>query len=152
MLFHLKFDQESNTKGVGDFLNFPILFTSPHLINCLGDLTFCKTTGLLKLYFWTDCSGQRKMKSRAVSAGFFPWVEYQKLGKLSHLSISYLFSLIRLMVLELRNFEDRLRRWILFLDRTAAEWNSTFGSQIGWNSESLEYHHGRKLYLLFDSL
>jgi hypothetical protein len=55
-------------------------------------------TGLLKLYFWTDCSGDKKINSGAVGVGFFPRVEYQKLGQLSQRSIGFLFSLIQLTV------------------------------------------------------
>ncbi len=39
---------------------------------------------------------------------------------------------------------------ISVLDRTAAIRNLTFGSRFGWNSESTEYHHGRKLSQLSD--
>jgi hypothetical protein len=53
---------------------------------------------LLKLHFWADCRLQRKLKSGDVSMGFFPWVEYQKVGKLFQLSIGYLYSLNRLTV------------------------------------------------------
>jgi hypothetical protein len=42
------------------------------MINGLGDMTFCKMTGLPELYFWADCGDERKMKSEAVRAGFFP--------------------------------------------------------------------------------
>jgi hypothetical protein len=47
-----------------------------------------------KLQFWTDCSDERKIKSGAIQVGFFPWIEYQKVGKLSQLSVGYIYSLI----------------------------------------------------------
>jgi hypothetical protein len=78
--------------------SFQRVFTCPHSSNGLSDMTFCKTTELLKLYFCTNCSHERKMKSEAVQLGFFPWAEYQNGGKLSQLSISYWLSLIRQMV------------------------------------------------------
>jgi hypothetical protein len=49
-------------------------------------------------------------------------------------------------------FNGRCRFWILFLDRTTAERILTFGSRIGRNSESPEYHFCRQLSQLSDGL
>jgi hypothetical protein len=98
-----------------------------------------------KLQFWTDCSNERKIKSGAVCIRFFPWVEYQKVGRLSQLSISYLYRLIGPTVQKLRNFVHRRCCWILFLDRTAAKRIFGFDSRISWNSRCLKYHFHRQL-------
>jgi hypothetical protein len=55
-------------------------------------------TKLLKTVFWTDCSVEGNLNYGAVWMGFFPCAEYQNIGKLSKLSIGYLFSLIGLTV------------------------------------------------------
>jgi hypothetical protein len=72
MLFHLTFDQESNTKEVGDFLIFPTGIYLPLSDQRFRRYEILKGGGLLKLYFWTDYSGERKMKSDTVQLGFFP--------------------------------------------------------------------------------
>jgi hypothetical protein len=119
-------------------------------VNGLRVMIFGRWQGCWKLHFCTDCSVEREIHSGAVWLGFFYWDEYQKLGQLSYTSIGYLFILIRLTVYRLQDFEDRLCCWILFLDRTAAERNSIFGSQIGWNFRSPKYHYDRQLSQLSD--
>jgi hypothetical protein len=90
MLFHLKFDQESNTNGVGDFLNFPTVFTSPHPINGLGDLTFCKTMGLLKLYSGQIAAAKEKWNLRLFGQKSSPQLNIKNLeNSPSFLSITH---------------------------------------------------------------
>jgi hypothetical protein len=141
MRIWLRVDYQSERR----FSGFQRFIQESQPVNGLRVMIFRRWRGFWKLYFCSDCRVERKINFGAVWVGFFPWVEYQKLGHLSQIFIRYLFSLIQLIVYKVRNFEDRLRCWILFLDRIASKRNSTFGSRIGWNSRSPEYHCGRKL-------
>jgi hypothetical protein len=51
------------------------------------------TTGLLKTAFLDRMQSDRKINSGTIRLGFFRWAEYQRGGKLSQLSIGYLFIL-----------------------------------------------------------
>jgi hypothetical protein len=69
--------------------------------------------GLMKTAIWIDCSDRRKLKSGAVQVGFFPWVEYQKVGQLWQLSIGYIYNLIGPTVYMIQNFAHWPNCWKL---------------------------------------
>jgi hypothetical protein len=91
----LKYGWELNTKKVEDIHSFPMFIYLHSSDQQFRFYDFLHGDG-----FAENCnSGQtavteRKIKSGAVRAGFFPLVEYQKVVQLSPLSISYLYSLI----------------------------------------------------------
>jgi hypothetical protein len=91
---------------------------------------FRTTTELLKTVFLIDCSVKSKLNSGAVRMGFCAWAGYKNNGKLSQLSINYLFCLIQQTIWELRNFDNRHRCWILFLDRMVAERTELLGLRL----------------------
>jgi hypothetical protein len=82
-LFYAKSDHELNNQDDKNPPIFPTVVYTP------------TNDRVVETVFWTDCSIEIKIHSQSARMGFFPGAEYQKGGKLSQLSISYLFSLIR---------------------------------------------------------
>jgi hypothetical protein len=75
---------------------------------------------LLKTAFLDRMQQRKKIKSGAVMVGFFPWVEYKKLGQLSKISIDCSNSPIWLSVWKIWNFWASTILLKSVLDRTAA--------------------------------
>jgi hypothetical protein len=72
MLFHMRFDQESNIKDVGDSLSFPTGIYSASSDQRFRQFDFLQDNGVAETVLWTDCCGGRKMKSEADRAEFIP--------------------------------------------------------------------------------
>jgi hypothetical protein len=93
-MFLLKSDWESNTKKVEDIPSFPtgIYFPSSNQrFRCYG---FLQDGGAAENCIPWQIAALKENKFWIVQVRFFPWVEYQKAGQLSQLSIGYLYSLI----------------------------------------------------------
>jgi hypothetical protein len=97
-LFYEKPNHELNTKVKKNSPRFPTVIYMPSNGRRFRRYDFWTMTKLLKTVFWTDCSVEGNLNYGAVWMGFFPCAEYQNIGKLSKLSIGYLFSLIGLTV------------------------------------------------------
>jgi hypothetical protein len=68
------------------------------MVNSLGVTNFERQPVLLNTAFLGRLQHRSKINFGAVQVGFFPWVEYKKVGEHSLLSIGYLYSLIHATV------------------------------------------------------
>jgi hypothetical protein len=90
-LFYVKSDHELNIKVKKNSPRFPTVIYTPSNDQQFRRNNFWTMTGFAEnWYFGQIAVTTGKMKYGAVRVGFFPWVENQKVGQLSSISISYL--------------------------------------------------------------
>jgi hypothetical protein len=144
-----KSNQGPNTKVKEDNLRFQRFTQGPQPVNGLRVMIFGRWHGCWNFIF-VQIAASKENQFWGCSGGILPLSWIPKTWK----SIPDFYPLLiqpsPTNCLEVTEFEDRLWCWILFLDKIAAERNSTFGSRIGRNSRSPKYHYGRQLSQLSD--